>query len=82
MTNYYKATFSTGRTIVRSSARKYTHAYLVPGDGTRFNYPYSEWGFSKSADHARKASKGLGEVVPTVEIAAKEYRVILGWRWD
>ena len=77
MTTYFKATFSNGRIELRStkSGRAYTHCYLT-------NTNKGSVGFSSSHALADKAMRSwrsydaTGEVVPAVEISAKEYRSI------
>jgi hypothetical protein len=67
MTTYYKATFSNGAIHARSTAgRKYSHAHS-PG------WRAAQWASTEQL--ARKASKGT-EVVPAIEITAREYREI------
>jgi hypothetical protein len=67
MTTYYKATFSNGRVLTRSTAgRSYSHAHS-PG------WKAAQWAGSESLAH--KAAKG-GEVVPAVEITRTEYQAL------
>jgi len=67
MTKFYKATFSDGRVLTRSTAsRTYSHAHS-PGRQA------AQWAGSQSLAH--KAAKG-GEVVPAVEITSQEYRAL------
>ena len=60
MTTYYKAIFSDGTVLKRSTAsRKYSHAYLSRGtyESHRFGLPHARWrhsGFSSSEAQARK----------------------------
>jgi hypothetical protein len=71
MTKYFKATFSDGTTLTRSSvSRTYTHAWRA---GQRTS------GFSGSAELARKAASGAGlpngEVAACVEISRGDWRM-------
>lgn len=76
MTTYYKATFSDGRVLTRSTAsRTYSHCYLTGGGSS---------GWAKSSVHAHKAMAAWrcyaaegGEIAPAVEITGPEYRAIL-----
>jgi hypothetical protein len=74
MTKFYKATFSNGKVLLRSStSRTYSHAYLTGRSS----------GFARSSVHAHKAmtqwrsyaAEG-GEVVPAVEITGPEHRAL------
>jgi hypothetical protein len=90
MTTYYRATFSDGTVIKRSTAsRRYTHAWiyrheLEPELAARWGSPTSQsQGFSGSIVNAyatlgryqRPGNKVLlAEVAPVFEITAAEYR--------
>lgn len=66
MTKYFKATRSDGVIATRSSDSKdYTRAFVRPSGR-------SNW--ATGTNTPPEASKQVGEVVPAVEITAKEYR--------
>jgi hypothetical protein len=87
MTTYYKATFSDGTVLRRSTvSRKYSHAWLAYGS-TLANPQWPTWrmsGFSGTEQLARKQAAGpwanrtvgFTGIAPTVEITAKEYRAM------
>jgi hypothetical protein len=54
MTTYYKAAFSNGKTLMRSTAgRKYSHCYLV-----ECTYQYADWQDEKKMKTAHSIRSG------------------------
>jgi hypothetical protein len=89
MTTYYRATFSDGTVIKRSTAsRKYTHAWLVRRQWDNAERP--EWAISEAKGFCgsivlayntmgryqapERGKMLLAEVAPVFEITAQEYR--------
>lgn len=81
MTTYYKATFSDGSVLKRSTvSRKYSHAWKVRYT-TDAGFQGGAQGFSRTEQLARKELLSrtrrpvdFAEAAPTVEITAAEYR--------
>lgn len=85
MTTYYKATFSDGTVVKRSTAsRTYTYAWLMriayhPDNVAEFGPHYDRHGFSRDERTARNALWAheraiLREVAPVIEITRQEYK--------
>ncbi len=75
MTTYYKATFSDGRTIKRSTlSRTYTHAWRT-GQATGFSGSHALADKAKN-NYAASYPNLVREVAEAVEITAKEYRAL------
>ena len=79
MTTYYKATFSNGRTLTRSTAgRTYSHAYLAAGQYVGPNAsppPGNTWmrsGWSRTPDLASKALGGSWPHRPAYQMELAE----------
>lgn len=72
MTTYYKATFSNGQVLTRSTAgRTYSHAYLT---GHSSGWARNELLAHKAMAQWRSYKAVGGEVAPAVEITPFEYR--------
>lgn len=63
---HYKATFSDGSSAeIKRSARAYSHAWLVCGRIGDETTPRRSTGFSKSAEHARRAADQCRRICST-----------------